>query len=479
MMKRFFIPVLALLIVVAGALIYILQRQSHAPKSAKELFPVVRTTLANGLEILVVPTNRVPAITHMLWVKAGGADDPADTPGMAHFLEHLMFSGTPSNPKGAYDSTITKLGGEHNAFTSNDFTAYYATVPKEHLETVMALEVDRLTNLTLSDDSAAREIKVISEERRMRVDNQPASQLAEQLRAVQFLAHPYRQPIIGWADSIERYTAKNARAFRKAYYRASNMVLIVVGDVDPQQLHKLAANHYGKLPTMPKPERRWAREPELVSTRSVRLQDARVAQPRFVRTYTVPSYGTTGKLSGSFTLDVLGDYLGAPRTGVLYRALVRDQAIATEISVRADGWSKGPGSLSISMALADNISTAQAEAALNNVLEQVTKTPPPMERLAQAKVSLSASALYAQDGLMSLANVFGELAMLDLNEDVFYGWQESIHAVSPQDVSALATHIFTRSAMVNGYLEPARAAPQKEPPHVPLAAYSKEHAHAL
>lgn len=477
MIKRFFIPILVLLVIVACGLAYLLHQNNRSPKSARDLIPVIRTTLTNGLEIIVIPTKRVPAVTHMLWVKAGGADDPAGTPGLAHFLEHMMFTGTPAYPQGTYDATITKLGGEHNAFTGYDATAYYATVPKEHLETVMALEADRLANLGFSDSKAAREISVIAEERRMRVDNQPSSQLREQLRAVQYLVHPYRQPLIGWPDTITTFKAADARAFRDAYYRASNMVLVVAGDVDPAQVHKLAANHYGKMPTMPVPARAWPREPALVTERSVRLRDARVQQPRLTQSYTVPSLGTTGDISQAFSLDVLGEYLGAPRTGLLYRTLVRDEKIATEISVNADGWSKGPGNLDITMALADGVTLDQAQKALDTVLRQVAHAVPSRERLAQAQTTLAADALFAQDGLMSLASVMGELASLGLKEDVFYEWQESIHAVSAAQVGTLAETIFTRSPKITGYLEPAVEEAPRPEPSVPMAQLRGRYAH--
>lgn len=478
MIKRFFIPILVLLVVVACGLAYWLHDGSRRPKSVKDAIPIIRTTLTNGLEIIVIPTSRVPAVTHMLWVKAGGADDPAGTPGLAHFLEHLMFTGTGAYPQGAYDETITKLGGEHNAFTNYDATAYYATVPKEHLETVMTLEADRLMNLDFSDSKAAREVSVIAEERRMRVDNQPASQLREQLRAVQYLVHPYRQPLIGWPGTIATFKADAARKFRDTYYRASNMVLVVVGDVDPAQVHKLAANHYGKMPTMPAPTRDWPTEPALVTERSVRLSDARVQQSRLIQNYTLASFGTTGDTKSAFTLDVLGEYLGAPRTGLLYRTLVRDQKIATEIGVDADGWSKGPATLSITMALADGITLEQAQKALDTVLKQVASGTPSRERLAQAQTTLAAEALYAQDGLMSLAVVMGGFAAIGLDEDVFYGWQEAIHAVTAHEVGALAETAFTRSPKVIGYLEPKiEDEVQREEPSVPMAQLGGNHAY--
>lgn len=478
MIKRFFIPLLVILLLVTAGLTYYLHQQSHTPKSAKELFPVVRTVLTNGLQVLVVPTNRVPAVTHMLWVKAGGADDSADLPGLAHFLEHMMFTGTATNPAGAYDETITRIGGEHNAFTAADYTGYFATVPKEFLETVMVLEADRLMNLNFSEENVQREIKVISEERAMRVDNQPTAQLREHMRAMQFLAHPYRQPVIGWPDSIDRFNAADAKKFRDNYYRASNMVLVVVGDVDAQQVHNLAANHYGKLPTAPKPPRRWAAEPPLLSKRSVTIESERVAQPRLVRSYTAPFLNATrSNLPELFALDVLGEYLGADRTGVLYRMLVRDQRLATDVSVRADGWSLGPGTLTISVALSDGTSFKQAERALDQALENITAGMLSPDRLTQAQTTLSASALFAQDGLMSLAQVFGQLAALDLPEDVFYRWQDSIHAVSAREVQAVAQKLFTQSVSVTGYLQPASAKDKpQEPPSVPMASLGGHHA---
>lgn len=486
MFKRIFIPLLIVLVVVAAVLFYLF----HTPKLIKSekdtRLEITRTQLTNGMQVVIVPLKRVPAVTHMLVVKAGGADDAGELPGLAHFLEHLMFTGTEKYPQGAYDKTLTRLGAEHNAFTTYDYTAYYVTIAKEHLETVMQLESDRLQHLRFDDAKAAREKNVILEERQSRVDNQPAAQLSEQMRAIQYLAHPYGRPLIGWADTISRFTAKAAEDFYTRYYRASNMALVIVGDVDVAQAQKLIANYYGTLPTSPVPERIWAKEPTLPTTRTVTLHDARVQQKRLTLVFDAPSLGdgdiqapTGDTIHAIFALEVLAQYLGAPETGVLYRKLVRDAALFTDISVSADGWNLGPGRFTIHASLRDNISVKQAESAIYQALANAEKSGIRDDLLVQAKTGLAAEAIYARDGFFRLASILAGLQALSQNEQLFYQWQEKIEAVQPTALLTLLSQFNQRKARVSGYLLPetsVRVPASKNPPIVPVAALTPQQA---
>jgi zinc protease len=497
MVKHFFIPVVILLALVAGGMAYLFHTPRLETHDAPSQITVKRTTLTNGLEVIIVPIDRAPAITHMMVVKAGGGDDPSNLPGLAHFLEHLMFTGTQNHPEGDYDKLLSKLGAEHNAFTTYDYTAYYVNFAKAHLETVMQLEADRLQNLHFDDAKAAREKSVILEERRMRVETHPLSQLREQMRAVQFLAHPYRQPLIGWADAISRFTAKDAQAFYDRYYRASNMVLVIVGDVDAKQVSKLAASYYGALPSKPEVARSWPVEPKLSTKRSLSMVDKRAQQTRVLLSYLAPSLGAgdlgSNKASAgvgagaganqaksgqqniakNFALEVLASYLGAPKIGVLYRALVRQQRVATAISVRANNWVLGPGRLEISMSVAQGVDAATAQAALDNALQQVMHSGLDANLLAQAKTILAAEAIYARDGLYPLATIMAELAALNRDETIFYQWQAGIKAVSAQSVLQLAEQILTQAPSVRGVLLPASPA-SATPAIVPIASLQSE-----
>ena len=195
---------------------------------------IAHLRLDNGMEIVVIPDNRTPVVTHMIWYKNGAADDPQGKSGIAHFLEHLMFKGTKKHPQGEFSNLVSDLGGQENAFTSYDFTAYFQRIGKEHLRTLMEFEADRMTNLVLTDEVVTPERDVVLEERRMRTDNDPAAQLDEAVQAALFSHHPYGTPIIGWHHEIEDLHREDALNYYHRFYTPENAILIVAGDVDAE-----------------------------------------------------------------------------------------------------------------------------------------------------------------------------------------------------------------------------------------------------
>ncbi len=207
--------------------------------------------LENGLEIVVVPDRRAPVVTHMVWYKVGGADEPPGKSGIAHFLEHLMFKGTDKIPAGEFSKIVARLGGQDNAFTAQDITAYFQRVAKEKLSQVMSMEADRMANLRLDEKEVLTERKVIREERRSRVDNDPSSLLQEQMMAALYIAHPYHTPVIGWDTEIRELSREDALRHYKKFYAPNNAILVVTGDVDPDQVVALAKDTYGKFPANP------------------------------------------------------------------------------------------------------------------------------------------------------------------------------------------------------------------------------------
>jgi zinc protease len=203
------------------------------PVSAPVIGAAVTTfTLPNGLMVVVIPDHRAPVVTHMIWYRAGSADEPAGKSGIAHYLEHLMFKGTKANPEGAFSKKVADIGGQENAFTSYDFTAYYQRVAKEHLPEMMRLEADRMQNLSFTRAVAEPELKVVLEERSMRTDNDPSARLGEGVDAALFRNHPYRIPVIGWKKELEKLTAEDAFAFYDRFYTPNNAILVVAGDVE-------------------------------------------------------------------------------------------------------------------------------------------------------------------------------------------------------------------------------------------------------
>src|SRR5580692_6554540 len=231
---------------------------------------ITQAKLANGLDIVVIPDHRAPVVTHMVWYRNGSADDPPGKSGIAHFLEHLMFKGTKAHPQGQFSEVIAELGGQENAFTGNDYTAYFQRVAKQHLGVMMEFEADRMTGLKLTDEIVAPEREVVMEERRMHCDADPNSQLNEAVQAALFTHHPYGTPIIGWAHEIETLGRDDALAYYSRFYTPENAILVLAGDIEPEEARRLAELHYGKIrPRGEAPERRRTREPESVARRLV------------------------------------------------------------------------------------------------------------------------------------------------------------------------------------------------------------------
>src|SRR4051794_5894827 len=203
-------------------------------------------TLANGLEVVVIPDHRAPVVTHMVWYKVGSADETPGKSGLAHFLEHLMFKGTASHPPGEFSQVVAHIGGQENAFTSFDYTGYFQRVASSQLKTVMDFEADRMTGLQLTDALVLPEREVILEEQNQRVGNNPRARLTEQIEAALFLNHPYGKPVIGWRQEMEHLSREDAVAFYKRFYGPNNAVVVIAGDIEPQQALAFAKDSYGK-----------------------------------------------------------------------------------------------------------------------------------------------------------------------------------------------------------------------------------------
>src|SRR5438477_9509068 len=264
---------------VAVLLAFLAIARSGAAQDAASLrFGAEGFTLANGLQVVVIPNHRVPVVTQMVWYKVGAADEPRGKSGIAHFLEHLMFRGTKDVPPGMYSRLVAQNGGRDNAFTSEDYTAYYQTVAIDRLPLVMKLEADRMANLQISDAVGLPEREVIIEERRGRIDNNPAALLNEQVHTAIYLNHPYRIPTIGWEHEMEQLSTADALQHYQTWYAPNNAVLVVAGDVTAAQLKPLAEQYYGPIPARAVPPRNRLVEPPRVATTRLEFRSPRVAQ---------------------------------------------------------------------------------------------------------------------------------------------------------------------------------------------------------
>ncbi len=452
MLHRFFIPLTLVLIVIAVAL-YLLFGTHHGPRDVREAVPVEQFKLRNGLTVVVMPNTRIAAVTHLLMVKAGGADDSYGKSGVAHYIEHLMFSGTEAYPTGTYERAVSRLGGEQNAFTTEDYTGYYATVPKAALEQVMIMESDRFQHMRFTPEQAARELKVITEERNTRVENNPGALLAEQLDAITFLNHPYGQPLIGWAEDMATFTGADAQRYFDKFYKPSNMILVVAGDVEPRKVRKLAQRYYGTMPAGMVAARQWPKEPPLRITRHAEMRDEKVQAPRLIRQYVAPSLNE-GERSAVMPLALMAQYLGGGQTSLLYQTLVRDQKLASSVSASYDGFSLGPTLFRISVVPREGVSLKQVERALDAAIEQALGAEPPEADVTRAKTQLKAAIVFAQDGLQPLAQLIGALYMIGLDEQYFYGWTDAVDAVNSLDMLDAAQKVLAPHRRITGWLLP-------------------------
>ncbi|WP_239025179.1 M16 family metallopeptidase [Rhodoligotrophos defluvii] len=433
---------------------------------AKEplLFTNISTfTLANGMQVVVIPDHRAPVVTHMVWYKVGAADEPPGESGIAHFLEHLMFKGTDKIPAGQFSKIIREQGGEDNAFTSADYTAYFQRIAKERLPMVMEMEADRMLNLKLSPRDVETEREVILEERRSRIDNEPEARLMEQMDAALFLNHPYHRPVIGWMSEMQQLSQQDALDFYKHYYTPSNAILVVAGDVTADEVRKLAETHYGGLKNTAHPgPRERLKEPEPQAQREVVLRDAKVANARIFRTYLAVA-ARHAEANDAPALDVLGNLLGAGSTSLLYRDLVVDKKLATSASAWYDGDKLDYGTFGLYVEPLPEADQAAVDEAIDQVLTRVKTGDFSDQALSDSKSSLVAQAIYALDSQMRLAQVFGTALTTGQSIDDVQLWPQRIRDVTKEQVVAVANKYLQPERMVVGRLLPAPGAAPSAP----------------
>lgn len=432
----------------AGALM-----TAPAVSARAEVFNPDSFTLENGLQVVVVENHRAPVVTHMIWYKVGSADEPPGKSGIAHFLEHLMFKGTETVPPGQFSEQVARVGGNENAFTTDDYTAYFQTVAVEHLELMMKLEADRMANLRLTDEIVLPERDVILEERRQRVENDPSSELQEVARATLFLHHPYGIPTIGWAHEIERLTTEDAIAFYDRWYAPNNAIVVISGDVTAEQVRPLAEKYYGAIPRRAVPERLRVQEPPPLAPRRVELASPRVQQPSWRRSYQAPSHNR-GNTEHAYPLEVLAEILGGGPTSRLYRSLVVDQGVASGISAWYRPNAVDLTTFGIAAIPRPGRSVDELEAALEAELAALLADGVTEAEVAAAKTVLTAEAIKARDSLSGPARVIGAaLATGRTLEDV-EAWPDRIRAVTVDQIKAAARAVLVPAASVTAVLLP-------------------------
>jgi len=410
-------------------------------------------TLKNGMQVVLIPNNRVPVVRHMVWYKVGSADEPAGKSGIAHYFEHLMFKGTPNVPAGEFSRIVARNGGRDNAFTSYDYTAYFQTVAKDRLALVMEMEADRMTNLTLTKEVIEPERQVILEERRQRTDNSPGAQLREQLGTVQYMNHPYRIPVIGWAHEIENLSLDDLRRFYKKWYAPNNAILVVEGDVTLDELRPLAEKYYGVIPRGPEMKRIRPSEPPAHADRRVVKRDVRVRQPSLQRTYLAPSYGKPSEDSQApHALQVLENIVGGSATSRLYKSLVVEQKLALSAGMSYSPSRLDQTELTFWASPKPGVSIDQLEQALLSEIQLLIDKGVAQDEVMRAKTSLVNEAAFARDNLGTGAQVLGSALAIGLSPDQVENWPNAIENVTRDDVNRALRQVLDGQKTVTGVL---------------------------
>lgn len=413
---------------------------------------VTTFTLENGMDVVVVEDHRAPVVQQMVWYRAGSADEPVGQSGVAHFLEHLLFKATDTMESGEFSATVAANGGQDNAFTSYDYTAYFQRVAADRLELMMQMESDRMVNIRLTEEDIATEREVILEERNQRTDSSPQALFREQMNATQYLNHRYGVPIIGWRHEMETLDLEDALSFYETYYSPNNAILVVSGDVKPEEVKRLAEKYYGVIPANPDlPERLRTSEPPQTAARRLVFEDERIAQPYVHRSYLAPERDA-GDQEKAAALYLLSELLGGGTTSYLANALQFDQQVAVYTGAFYNGLSLDDTSFSFLVVPSEGVTLEEAEAALDETYARFLEEGVDEEQLERIKLQLRASEIYARDNVDGIANRYGRALTSGLTIEDVQAWPGVLQAVTSEDIIAVAREVLVKEASVTGYL---------------------------
>lgn len=414
--------------------------------------PVTTFVLDNGMQVVVVEDHRAPVVQHMVWYRAGSADEPKGSSGVAHFLEHLLFKATDTLEAGELSATVAANGGRDNAFTSYDYTAYYQRIAADRLELMMRMESDRMRNIRLTPENIETERDVIIEERNSRTENNPRALFSEQMNAVQYHNHRYGVPIIGWMHEMETLDMDDALSFYEIYYSPNNAILVVSGDVTPEQVRTLAVKYYGVIPANPDlPERTRTEEPPQTAERRLIFRDARVSQAYVSRSYLAPERDS-GAQETAAALLLLAEILGGGTTSYLTEKLQFDTQAAVYTGAYYRGTSLDDTTFDVLAVPTPGVSLQEVEDAIDAALAQFLIDGVDPEQLQRLKMQLRAQQIYARDNVDGIAQRYGSALTSGLTVEDVQAWPEVLQAVTEADIMAAAKMVLNIDASVTGWL---------------------------
>jgi len=418
--------------------------------------------LDNGLKLIVKEDHRAPVMVSQVWYKVGSSYEHDGITGISHVLEHMMFKGTKAHPNGTFSEIISENGGRDNAFTNQDYTAYFQTMEKSRLPVSFELEADRMRNLTIPDDEVLKEVKVVMEERRMRTEDNPQSLTYEQFKATAYASSPYRIPVIGWMDDLENLQVDDLKAWYQMWYAPNNATLVVVGDVDPDEVYKQAKKYFGPL----KPSKITPVKPRQEITQRGRkdiLVEAPAKLPYLIMGYKAPVALTVEQDWEPYALDVLAGILDGGDSARLASELVRGKAIAASAGASYDGYDRLETLFLLSGTPATGHTIADLEKALLEQVKRMRDKPATAKELDRVKAQIRAGKVYEQDSIFYQAMQIGILETVGLSWKDADTYLERIEAVTADQVQAVARKYLLAERLTVAELVPQPIDP-KHPP---------------
>ena len=434
---------------------------AFAPAEANAAAAAQEFRLGNGMRIIVQEDHRAPTVAHMVWYRAGSMDEQNGTTGVAHVLEHMMFKGTKTLKPGEFSAKVAALGGRENAFTGKDYTAYYQQVEKSRLEQVMALEADRMQNLTMDKEDFAKEIRVVMEERRLRTEDQPLSLLYEALYATAFVASPYRNPVVGWMNDLQSMTAADALDWYRRWYAPNNATMVVAGDVDARRVRDLAEKYFGKIPPKTLPKTKPQAEPAQAGMKRVVVK-APAENPYLVMAWKMPNLRDVEKDDDVHALDVLAAVLDGYDNARLPAKLVRTDRVANSVDASFEPVARGPVMFTLSGVPAKDTSVEQLEHVLRAELARIATEGVSDGELKRVKSQLIASQVYKRDSVFGQAMEIGSMEMAGISFRQIDRIIEKLAAVTPEQVKAVAQKYFSDEQLTIATLQPLPVSAQAE-----------------
>ncbi len=423
-----------------------------------ELF---QKTLSNGLKVIVKEDHRAPVIVQQIWYHVGSMDENVGVTGIAHALEHMMFKGTKNVPVGQFSKRISAAGGRENAFTSNDYTAYFQQLHKSKLALAMQLESDRMQHLKLTDEEFVKEIKVVMEERRMRTDDEPHALMNEKLMAAAYQEHPYRHPVIGWMSDLKTLSANDAKTWYKNWYAPNNATLVIAGDVKANEVFALAQRFYGSIPARKLPIRKHFTESPQLGIKHI-LVKAPAQLPQLLMAYHTPSLRDPGKDWKPYALQILAGILDGNASARLNRALVREQQLASDVGVEYTATSRGPSLFILEGTPSEGKSVTALEDGLREQISILKRDGINEDELKRIKSQVTASEVYKLDSLFYQAMQIGQLESIGLAHTDIPLFLKKLQAVTAQQVQEVAKEFLLDDQLTIVTLEPQPLSAKKQ-----------------